>query len=411
MKKKLIFVVILVLICSVFCGILSSCGKKPEESNVATAKPDIQTALGNYEKVSVKKSDFSMELTATLHRNVKDPNGKLVPSNFFVKEKLSLVRILNNDKIYVEGSLKTDSITEDLPTTYKSAQRLIRKDYDSEKDSILRYLEGKTYFDAKLGYADGSYNLKLATMDDGKAKRNFWGATDNASVNDLIKSFKVDATVDMSKYVMSTGIIDLTEVSDWLSGDAASKYLSPQTKKFIYNITADPEKLNETLFKYIEKFAALFGKEDYAEDLELYAKLLPYIKQWVSFGPSSIDASVSDKGLPEEMTTSMQLNLNINKVQLEEVIGILFENPKDKEKIIGTMNLLFMLLSPTDTDNNASGTLGLTFDFKVKEKFSYDKAACSLEKVDGDLFIPATEDAENRREYLYKYEEEKQEQE
>lgn len=402
MKKKLIFALIAVLVCTTLLAALSACGGN-DDDEYAQAKPDIKTALNNYDELPVKKSDFTAELTVTIHRL----GSKNKAENLFVKEKLALSRILNDEKIYAEGSLKTDSITESLPSTYKTVRKLIAKgNYQAEKDSVLRYLEGKNRFEAKLGYADGSYNLKMENIDEDKPVKRFWGATDNESVNELLKELKVDATVDMSKYLMLTGIIDLTDVSDWLSGDAASKYLSSKTKNFIYNITADPDKLNDLLFKYIEKFAALFGKEDYAEELELYAKVLPYIKQWVSFGPSTIDAKVSSKALPTEMDTTMQLKLNINKVQLAEVIEIMFAESKNKAAVLSAMDILFTALNLTDTDNKAIGTMGITFDFKITEKFSYGADACSLKNADSDMFIPATVKTEGREEFIYRQEEE-----
>lgn len=400
MRKKLSILAVFLVLIAVLTTCLFACadGNKTKIRE-SVVKPDISTALNNYEKLSMKRSKFDAELSLSIYQLQKIKDEEKL-AKIGLTEVLSLDRTVNDGKIYLDGTLKTGRIDDLFVAAYTLAQRNINDDYNREKDGVLHYLEGKSHFGLKLGYNDDCYNLKGAFIDEGEEVDTFWGATDNANINNLIKNFKLDVgEINPSEFLMTSGLIDLTDVSDWLSGDAASKYFSTQGNKFIYDLSVDGEKLHALIFDYLKKFAGLFGDEDYVEDVELFEKVLPYLEKWISVGPSDVYADVYENGLPISCSTSLQINVDINLTELNDVLYLLFG--EDKNTIMTAVNFMSFLLSLRGTKNQQN-TIGITFDLNLTENFVYGAENCALDGADGDMFLPL--DIENPDRYVFRVE-------
>lgn len=407
MRKRSLVKIVSLILCLVMAAALFACGAE-EDNRSNIVKPDISKALNDYEQLNIKRSNFAASFSFSLFRNLLDKQTnkrELVPAS--ITERLSLDRIVNGDKIYMDGDLRTSQIDEQIYNLYTALRNFVASmgngpKYDPAEDDIATYLNGTTHFDMRLGYADGCYNLKASYEDGSTDPQSFWGATDDENVDKLISLLNLDLDVTLSDYLMTSGLMDLTNASEWISGDAASKYFSTVSNKFIYNLTADSDKLYALIFSYVDKLAEAFGAEEYAEDLQKFHRVLPYLKKWVSVGPSSVDATVTSSGLPDKMTTAMRVNVNINLTELDEVLYILF--PKDKKDLMVMVNFAVVFLSLRGV-NGEENTLGIAFDLLLEENFLYGAENCALDSVDADLFLPVSEENENRYVFLVKDEE------
>lgn len=396
MKKRIVVKILALTLCVIFMLTLFAC-VNDEDNRENIVKPDISTALNNYHELTKKHSNFDASIGFYIYRMTGTGNNRALTSAKIV-EKLQLKRTVNDEKIYIDGSLKTDTADEQLVSMYKYIQKLVRPGDNHANDPIIQYLEGKTRFDAKLGYFEDCYNLKTCYVEENVQPSVFWGASTNQTVDNLIKHFNLDLDISINEYLMTSGLLDLSSASEWMSGDKASKYFSTASNKFVYNLIADSQKIYEILFDYVNKIAAAFGAEEYVDDLAKFNQVLPYLKKWFSVGPSTLDALVGENGLPDKMATSMQVDLNINLTDLEQVLAILM--PDDKVQLMNLINLAYIGLGLRGTKGEEN-TIGLSLNFLLEENFLYDDSSCSLDDVDADLFLPIDVENPNRELFLF----------
>lgn len=384
-KRLILKLTTVAAVCAFLFGAAISCTTTDPSDNVL--KPDFSVAMASYQELETKKSTFSADFSVSLYK--KQTNDEY-PVAMSITESLVLERILNEGSIYMEGTLKTSHFDETLQSIVNLALQTATGSGGSNASPIYDYLAGKTYVDFKLGYADGVYNAKATYVNDDD-NPSFWGATDDESIANLLYNLDIDYELDLASLLMTSGVLDLTETAGWLESDAGGKYFSDLSNSFIYNLNVDKDKLHDIIFSALDGLLSSLGAEydDYAEFID---QALPYLKKWVSVGPSTLDAYVNRSGLPDRMTTSMRINLNINQTELLELVNII--SPKNSGKISAVLTMMG-LFGICGTDG-ATNTIGLAYDIVLTETFSYGESDCSLANADSDLFLPLTEDNEER---------------
>lgn len=385
MKNNLLkTIIIIVLVVAMLVGV-AACSTRVDESR-NTVKPDIKTAIDNYAKLSMKKSEFSGKVILKMYGQ-KNPNAA-APLVNTIGQEARLERIQNNGYTYIEGTLKScnvsstvDGLLNLLPDNF---YKMIGSGNLKDKDALKSYLKGNTYFSLDMGHKNGNYNIKT-TYHNGQANpQPYWAATDDDSINAFLSNNSINHSIKLSEYLMFSTFLDFSDIISLASYDNASKFLNSDTSTFLYNIAANNEKIYQLIFDTIAKYVNFLSSEEYDVFLDMYQTMLPKIKNWVKIGDTSVDASVNKNSLPVRMNTKITVCLDMPLDDLSDMIDILVAEENERKAIKTSLNAANIFLRGREGE---TGKFSVDFDIILDEKFSYDENSCSLEGVENDMFL------------------------
>lgn len=383
--KKYIVGALIAVVCLV--TVLTATACDGTEVNESIAKPNISTVMANYDAKSTKRTNATADVSATMYSPAA--NGYTPVT---LTETLELVRIINGNKLFAWGNLRTASVDDKLAnliTTY------LRQSDSKWGEYILEYLSKEADLKFRVGYKDGDYNVK-ADFNASDSVVSFWGATDDDNLQYMLEDMGVGMDIDLAQLLAVYSLLDLSDTSSWLNADSGDKYYSNSLSSFIYNLSVDSAKLYEIIFNAIGDIVSSFGYESYGNGLEVFNALLPYIKNWVTVGECNVDVRATKDKLPYTIDSSLAVSVNVNVIQLRDALEYIFQNdvPTDILHYIDIISALYCGV------NGESNCVGVTFNIDIRESFSYDATSCSLDNVDGDLFLPLDEDTNGER-YLF----------
>lgn len=396
MTKKNISKIILItfLICAVLVSAAACSARVDEGRNVV--KPDIKAALDNYEKLDTKRSQFDAKLSMKLYGS--KPNDSATPITYVIGQQVVLDRILNGGSTYIEGKLNSHNVSENVTGLVSLVKSVPGLSIDTASiNYLLAYLKGTTYFTANMGHKEGTYNIKSAYNDGSGIPDVYWAATNDDSINAFISNNNVDLEIKLADYLMFSTYLDLSKTGNFIKSDSASKFFSTETDLFYYNIIANTEELYKLIFDEIAKIAGLFDSEQYLSQIELYEKVLPYLKKWITVKKATVDASVNKDNYPTQMKTSMEIALDFSVNDLYDIVNILITNEEDRNSIKAMIPVVNAFLKDR---NGAIGAFSIDFQLLLEENFLYGEDNCSLEEADSDLFLPTTTENAAREVYL-----------
>lgn len=397
MKTKKILACALVILLLV--GLLAGCKVNIDTSHL-TPKPDIHAAIAAYNKAKQKKSVFSAGIKITMFQY---SSKETIPIS--VGQLIEIERILNNDKIYMDAKLGSAFVSENFISTVNSIITLADTfDMDLGVDpEVMRYVRGETQFVGKLGYDGlGNYNGKGDYVEKGQipdylddSGMPLWVAVNDDSVLNLQKNLKTGTAFTLKDFLMFSNIIDLSVNDGWVVNDAADLYYNEESQAYLYALTTSGAKLKSLILDMIGDTKDGFDEEEYAEELRLYASVIPTVSNWISTPNSTINASVDQAGRLKSLSSSMRIDINIDLAQLRQIAQLL---PEDQKQMImsaaALMNLFFVSAA------GSKGTVTIRIDLTTDESFYYDADAISLENADSDLFMPVSQNVENRHEIV-----------
>jgi hypothetical protein len=402
-RKLLILFLILILSMSLFsCDLLSSSTNTDIDTDVIkVAKPEFNLAMQNYDELSAKNSVFEGKVVMSMYGKVDEDTNEA--TTYTAGQELTLNRIENDNKIYIDGDLNSCDVCDYISTLVGFVRSNLLDDNEifdvSTTEYIndaLGYLLGTNSLEFEIGYDGvGTYNAISNVITDGETK------TSSVAINDEYINYEltnnlIDAEINLSDYLMYSTFVNFGSASDWIDCDSASKYYTDTIAD--YEMSASSEKIYDFIFGLVEDYIVSLDIDAYEAEIQKYDECIGYIKNWVSVGESSVYATVNEDNLPVNMDTSIQINININKDELKTVIYTLIGD-SDKADKIWTTSLEFLLSSMFRGTNGETGLIGISFDISMKEAYNYDDESVSLENVNQALFIDAEEFVEGRVSY------------
>lgn len=387
----------LLTVCVMTVFLLTGCFFSADVDNREnTLKPDISASKEDYDKLTTKRSVTDTTFKATLFK-AQTTSSALTPIS--LSENLVVDRILNEGKIYIDADVSTSYADDALVNLYKFLTKNKSSLTGISDTDILAFLEGNLSFALRSGISDGVYNLKAFASETGKEERDlFYGATDDKNVNALLSSFGIPFDGSLSDYLVSGGLINLNNVSEWLSQDVASKYFSTADNKFIYSLVGDPEKVKDMILSVFPE------EEEVASVISDYAKVLATVKNWISVSDVSVDALVHPNKMPDKSTSSFKINLNVNLTELNDVLGKISSiSDKDRTAVLDMLRSVSALYNLRGTEGQLN-TIGISLEVVSVEQFLYNED-CSLEGKE-IYFASLDEDIPDRKVYVYSPDEE-----
>lgn len=356
-----------------------------------TLKPDISASKEDYDKLTAKRSVTDTTFKVTLFK-AQASSSALTPIS--LSENLVADRIFNEDKIYIDAAVRTSYADDALVNLYKFLIKNKGSLTNISDSDILAFLEGNLSLALRSGIADGVYNLKVFASETGKEERSlFYGATDDKNVNALLSSFGIPFNGSISDYLITSGFINLNNVSEWLSQDVASKYFSTADNKFIYSLVGDPEKVIDILLSFLP------DESEAASYVDDYAKVLATVKSWISVSDVSVDALVHPNKMPDKSTTSLRIDINLNLTELNDVLGKISSiSDEDRTAVLDLLRSVAALYNLRGTEGQLN-TIGITLDVTSVEQFLYNED-CSLEGKE-IYFASLDEEIPDRKVYVY----------
>lgn len=384
--KAIIITTCIVLLCS-FMLLFSACSliggpNVDERDNIV--KPSVIKLGQDFDSQKAKKTTTEVSVILSIFK--KDENGSgVIP--FSVEQKAQLTRKINGDKFFADGKIKTVQIDNKVEELYKTIRLWLADDknpYDAKNDPTITYLEGNTEINFALGAtANGSYNL-VAQYD----KESYRLAV----ADETIANALYDNDFSLLNLLTSSGMLDFKNASEWMSKDNASRYFSTAKNKFIYELDVDTQKISHKLLKKIETIVPLLSEFDVTE--EQTEDIIRTIKRWIKINPCTVNALVSENGLPDNTNSEFSVDININLTELDNLLFKLYGKDKKEELSNLVRSASFVLgLHGTDGDKNS---IGLRLTVKTTEQFAYGEKQCSLDGVETGMFADVTEDIEGR---------------
>ncbi len=386
MKKIISKILPIILLISAILLSAASCFSAAVEDDRNLVKPDINTALENYNKLDVRRSQFDVKLIMKLY-GVKTSDSASV--TYDIGQQLFLDRILNKGSTFIDGKLNSYNVSENVTSLFNLVSKLSIDDLPAYLvNEITAYLTGRTHFTMNMGHREGSYNIK-ATHHDGRGISDpYWVATDDDSINAFISNNNLNLELKIADYLMFSTFLDLSKSSKIINMDNASKFFSTDTNLFNYEILAKTDVIYKMVFDEISRLAGFFNTEEYGEELQIYDSLLPYLKKWITIKNATVDASVNKDNYPTHMKTSFDVAFDFSIADLNNVVNILISKEEDRVKAKNMIAIVNTLLK--DRRGSKSGEFSIDFQIIMEEKFLYGEENCSLSKVDSDLFLPTT---------------------
>jgi hypothetical protein len=106
---------------------------------------------------------------------------------------------------------------------------------------------------------------------------------------------------------------------------------------------------------------------------------------------------VDQAGRLKSLSSSMRIDINIDLAQLRQIAQLQLL-PEDQKQMIRSAATLMDLLFVSAA--GSKGTVTIRIDLTTDESFYYDADAISLENADSDLFMPVSQNVENRHEIV-----------
>lgn len=383
-KKIVVLVIMLALSMSIFAGC-----KKDNDKN--KEKPDIHAAFMNYEACDKKKSIFEAGIKFTMFSS----DGQ--PISF--GQKLTADRILNNDKIYIEASIGSFGVSDnfiDIVNSINTIMGLIPNMQSAQIDpEVIAYINAERQFVGKLGYdGAGTYNAKGDYIKKGETpdyldddNKPYWVATDEASIINIQNNLGYNGGISPKDFLMYSTMIDLDKTAGWIKNDSASLYYDELQQAYLYSITTAGAKLKGLILDSINESAENFDEEQYAEDLRLYAEIIPTVSKWIKTPDSTVNAQVDKEGRLKSFSSSMRIDIDINVEEMWQILALIM--PKENKAMIDAAS--FFLSNMFRSSAGGKGIWTIRIDLTTDETFYYDEQSVSLSNVDPDMFLAITE--------------------
>lgn len=383
--KAIIITICIVMLCS-FMLLFSACsliGGQNVDERDNIVKPNVIKLGQDFDSQKAKKTTTEVSVILSIFKKNENGNG-VVP--FSVEQKAQITRKINGDKFYADGKLKTVQIDTKVEELYKNIRLLLadeKNPYDAKSDPTIAYLEGNTEINFSLGAtANGSYNLAA------QYEENYRLAVSD----ETIKTALSDNDFSLLNILTSSGMLDFKNASEWMSKDNASRYFSTAKNKFIYELDVDTQKLSRKLLKKIETIVPILSEYDVTE--EQVEDIIRTVKGWIKINPCTVNALVSENGLPDNTNSEFSVDINVNLTELDNLLFKLYGKDKKEEISNLVRSAAFVLgLLGTDGDNNS---VGLRLTVKTTEQFAYGEKQCSLDGVKTGMFSDVTEDIDGR---------------
>lgn len=401
-RKVTVIIAALVLVAGlVSCDLFSSDGSGKDNGGTKVNKPEFSVALSNYNDLTARRSVADGKIVLSLY-GVKNYNTGSVKT-FTAGQKLNITRIENDSKIYMEGELRSTDLNEDMRDILGAIKLTIGNALSGAEgaavENILGYLNGTNSMRFNLGYDGiGSYNAK-GNIINGAGSNEIYVATNDDFINYELTKKLIGVDFQISDYLMFSTFVNFNGAAGWISGDGASAYLDNAKNQYNYILSANNEKIYNYIFGLISQYAEGLDLERYAADAQKYNECIGFIKKWVSIGDSTVSAAVNKDNLPLSMSTSIRVNVNIKVSELRTVIHILIDDEAKANKIWNPA-LEVLLDAVFRGINDERGYIGASLDISLNEEFSYDAESVSLEGMDPDLFISASDEKAGRVSYL-----------
>lgn len=399
MRNGLLKFIAIIIIGILSIGFLVGCKKNGSKD---IEKPDIHTALAEYQQLSKKKSVFEAGIKFTMFRFKEN-----APYPVSFGQLLSTDRVLNDGRIYMEAALGSYGVSENLVSMLEEINSLLPlitkgEETNSIDPEVFEYINGNTRFVGKLGYDGiGTYNAKGDYILKDKVEEFFnkhtptnWVSIDDQSILNLQRNFGYNGEILLKDYLMFSTMIDLSPTAGWIMNDIAGKQYNEEQEAFVYSITTLGSKLKAFILDALNKQSEGFDEEQYAEDLQLYAQIIPMVSGWIKASNSNIDAKVDKNGKLQAFSSSMQIDIDIKLDELWDIARLIL--PQSEHVMIGLVD--FFLGSFFRSSSGGKGIWSIRIELTTDEWFYYDDESLNLSKVDTDLFLPNSEEHADRYE-------------
>lgn len=380
-RKGVVVFLMVVFLLSLMSGCKKAGSKESE-------KPDIHSAFVNYQNCQQKKSEFEGSFKVTMFYE----SGNTLTFG----QKLKANRIQNNDRYYVDATLTSDSVSDNLISLINSIAKTAGTSIAINQD-VKDYLGEKTMFAGRLGYSGGTYNFKgdyLAqanTPDFLVENKPYWYAIDEGSIKNLQTNLGFKGELNPKDYLMFSTMLDFSQESGWISNDSADSFYDEEKQAYVYAITTLGAKIKAFLLNALNDTSKDFDEEQYAKDLQLYAEIIPTVSNWIKTPDAQSQAQVDKEKRLKSFSHSIRIDIDINVDELFDIFELLL--PEEKAKIKAVKFFL------DETFASSSGQLGIwtvRIDLAAKENFYYDSQSINLDLVDADMFLDIKENNENR---------------
>lgn len=412
MKKALKLCVILIICLSAIFS-LTACKNGGTVNEIKTEKPDYARVYANYADLNVKHSDFSGGVQIKLF-------GSKAESDMTFGAGVDMARIQNGERLYIDGKFSGKYASENI----KALLNLF------SAGDLIGYLNGSNYEKFSLGYNEaGGYNAKAEYYENNeKTEYCYWYGIDTSVIAQFLTELAkegIDVTkllgtnLSLNKYLMYSSFVDFNNLSSWVTGDGAGKYLT-QNGDYGYDLLLNKDKIREYILNAITDSLEVFDKESFAKPLEKINTALEYVKKWLVIGDSTLVASANSSSLPNSCVTTAKVSLNVDVEELKKIVDLFIigtdeevaakteeRKQKDKENaeqikaMVGAVALICRgIPTNNDTTSRVKNKIGIEFTLTMGEKFSYaeDKVNLSASGIDQDLFADTAQDIEGREE-------------
>jgi len=387
--RKFFKVFLILILLSALLGLLFACGETSGDGKYAL-KPDLAQVFQKYNNLTEKRSDVTATLNVTYYQRNADNEPK--PYNRRIKQGAKLTRIQKGEKLYFECTAGATSVDAEFISLIDTLSQWV-PELRANSAEILGYLTGGTNAVLTAGYYGGSYNLKGKLNQRSQTQSLFWIATDDTSVNELLSKAAPDFYFAPATLMFST-FFDLTQ-SGVLQGDKARNSYVDSMSAFIYDATVDGKKVKEYISLAINQALEVLGLDIMNLETEKLLDIIPILVNSISVKNPSVDAKVNKQELPISMKTTLGITLGIPKSDLDRIIDIVAE-----DKIQAGLAKWLIVDNLLRAKDGGRDKIDIDIDIVLEETFAYDKAKCSLDDKDGDLFLSAFTPIEGRKEYL-----------
>lgn len=379
--------ILVMSLCS--CDLLSWGGKNNSTNEKKVAKPEFSIAMANYETLDAKKSEFEGKVVITFY-------GK---STFTAGQAVSLTRIQNGNKTYIDGSIKSCDL-DNIDSIINPLIAILPLNIKDKAENVKGYLNGTNSAEFLFGHdsVTSSYNFKGNLKKADKTDAVYY-ATNDEFINNKLQEISINSNLKLSDYLMFSTFVNFSKDGGWIGGDEASAFYDNVSALSNYQMSASNEKIYNYVLDTIENFIGSLDITKYESDIKRYNEYIGMIKSWITLDNSTVNASVDKNNLPVKMNTTTRVNININTAQFIDIITEICDLDTAKE-----LFFLNYILSMFKGTNNEENTLGISLDITMDETFRYDEENINLDVVDQDLFLDAKVEKAKRVSYIVREE-------
>ncbi len=385
--KKISLTAAILLVVVFFTCILSACDlfatpSAPVDNRPNLKKPDLSEAGSDFHAQTKKGSKYDGSVKLSLFRL---NNGVTMPTS--TEQKILFKRTSIDNQFLLNGSIFTGEGGDIFASFYQSVRAVLDKKYDSNDDPIYEYLSGESELQFSFGY-DSCYNLSIDYISDSFGSSKFFSA-EKSTVNEVTSTINEDFL--LSDHFLSSGILDLKSATDWVNSDSAGKYFSTENDMFIYNLDVNEEKIATIILEKLESLIPALSELNV--DKETFGEVFDIAKDWVTVTSSSVDALVTEKGMPHKTESTLDIDINVNLSDLDNVLFLLLgKELKDEVSLLIRAAVMGNKLCGTKGENN---TIGFRVEYSSTEEFFHGKE-CSFDGAKADIFADIDEEIKDR---------------